>query len=249
MDLLAGGFALVATMMAAFVGGGASMFLFPLLIAFIPGTYISLFITGKVGAMVMALTASKMHIKRNALETKLILNLLISGFLGTGLGTYFLQYHFDEILFKRILFAAVVVAAVYLFWDKKIGVEEKSDHEIKPTFSKHVAVFLFSFFINILNGIFGGTGIFITVFLVVFLKKSFLKTSGYTMTLYAIISVFQVIYLATTETFDPTLALFVLLGSLVGGYLGTRLQYLKGSVWIKRASILMLIAVAVKMIL
>ncbi|MEK7085527.1 MAG: hypothetical protein AAB953_00745, partial [Patescibacteria group bacterium] len=76
-----------------------------------------------------------------------------------------------------------------------------------------------------------------------------IRAIAYTMFNYAILSTSQVIYLAITENFDMKLAGAVIIGAIVGGSLGTHLQYLKGSLWVKRAAVVMLLAIGTKMLM
>ncbi len=221
--------------------------MFPMFLNFLPGSYISLFIISKIGATFMTALASKIHFNKNKFTLKLLLVLSVSGLAGTALGTYFLQFKFDEILFKRLLFVFIVVTVIYLFFDKKIGVLNKEE-ERKFSPKLFFLTFLGCFSINILNGIFGGTGLFITILLVFLWKMNFIKAVGYTMAAYTIIGLPHVIYLSTIESFDYLLTVFVVVGALLGGFLGTHLQYIKGNLWVKRAAISMMFLLGIKML-
>lgn len=241
------GLAFLATLIASFSGGGASLILFPMLLGFVPGSYISLFIISKMGATAMTAISGEMHFRKSRLKWKMALLLFVSALLGTALGTYFLQYEFNEVLFKGMLTGILFLSAIYLFFDNHLGI--KTDHERKADFGLVFGTFVFVFLINIFNGIFGGTGIFVTLLLVIAWRLNFIKAVGYTMAIYTAIGLLQVGYLAMTESFDMGLALAVIMGSLLGGWLGTRMQYFKGNVWVKRVSIVMMLAIGVKMLM
>ncbi len=222
------------------------MILFPLLLMFFGETYISLLIVAKISAVVMTFAASRLHFKKNSFDLKLMLFLTIGGLIGTAFGTYLLQYRFDEILFERFLAIILIIVGLYIFFSKNTGV-----HDGKKNFSIKILIIsaVFSFFINVLNGMFGGTGIFLTIYLVSVLRMNFIKAIAYTMFNYAILSSSQVIYLAITENFNVKLAIAVIIGATIGGSLGTHLQYLKGSSWVKRAAVVMLLAIGTKMLI
>lgn len=239
--------ALMATILGSFSGGGSSLILFPLLLAFVNDSYISLLIISKISASVMTMTSGGMHLKKASLNKKILLLLVISGIFGTALGTYFLQYQFNEDLFKNILVVFIFLTAFYILFARERGLN--NDKERQLDFSRGVLLSIFSFLTNILNGIFGGTGLFMTVFLVVFLRMSFIKSIGYTMIVYAILSSLQAVYLGGTQGFNYMLAIAVTFGALIGGFLGTHMQYLKGNVWVKNAAVGMLFAIGVKMLL
>lgn len=238
--------ALLSTIIGSFSGGGSSLILFPLMLMFFNDTYISLLIVSKISAVVMTFAASRLHFKKISFDFKLMLFLTIGGLMGTAFGTYLLQYRFNEILFERFLAIILIIVGLYIFFSKKTGVHDgKKDFGIKILLISAV----FSFFINVLNGMFGGTGIFLTIYLVSVLKMNFIRAIAYTMFNYAILSSSQVVYLAITENFNIKLALAVIIGATLGGSLGTHLQYLKGSLWVKRAAVVMLLAIGTKMLL
>jgi len=238
---------MLGTLTSSFSGGGASLIVFPALLTFAAGSYVSLFVISKLSATVMTFVAGKIHMKRNSLDWKLIFALVVFGFFGMALGTYFLQYHFDETLFKRLLTVFIFVTVLYLAFSKKTGLEK--GHELPSTNKRLIVTGVFSFLINILNGIFGGTGLFTTVFLVIFFKMRFIKSIGYTMVTYTVIGVFQTGYLMFTEEFDIRLAIVAVIASIIGGYAGTHLQYLKGNKWVKNAALVVMIILAIKMLI
>lgn len=247
MLILSGLIALLATILGSFSGGGSSLILFPLLLAFVPDSYISLLIISKISASVMTATSGGMHLQKASMNKKILFSLIFSGLLGTALGTYFLQYQFNENLFRNILVVFIFLTAFYILFARDKGLN--SDKERKFNLKTGILISIFSFLTNILNGIFGGTGLFMTVFLVVFLRMSFIKAIGYTMIMYAVLSSVQAVYLGLTEEFNYMLALAVMAGALVGGFFGTKMQYLKGNLWVKNAAVVMLFAIGIKMLI
>ena len=235
------------TFTSSFSGGGASLIVFPTLLTFAVGSYASLFVISKLSATVMAYVAGRMHMKRSDLNGKILAVLVIFGLLGVGLGTYFLQYHFDEFLFKRLLTVFIFATVLYLGFSKETGLE--TSHAVPVTGRRLAVIGVFSFLINILNGIFGGTGLFTTVFLVIFMRMRFIKAIGYTMVNYAMIGLIQTAYLMFTEEFDVWLAVVAVIASIIGGYAGTHLQYLKGNRWVKSAALVVMIVLGVKMVI
>lgn len=239
--------ALFATVIGSFSGGGSSLILFPILLTFFNQSYISLLIISKLSASVMTFAASKVHFKTNKFEFRLMKYLLIGGVLGTALGTYFLLYHFDKVLFERLLGTLTIAVGFYIFFSKNAGLEHGKEKILSNKMLIMSAVF--SFLINILNGLFGGTGLFLTIYLVSVVRMNFIRAIAYTMFNYAILSSAQVVYLVFMESFSWQLAVAVTIGALIGGSIGTKLQYLKGSLWVKRAAILMMLVIGMEMLL
>jgi len=237
---------LFGTFLGSFSGGAASLVVFPLLLIFIPGSYISLLITSKVAAAVMAIVAGKMHSKKRGMDYRLLATLLIGSLIGTGIGTYFLQHKFDESLFRILMTVFIFMTAFYLFMSKNKGLVKGKRQ--KRNLKSFLIIGFITVLINIMNGIFGGTGLFITILLVLYFRMSFIQAIAYTMVNYAIISAIQVGYLWWSEGFDLWMAVVAIIFAFIGGALGTKLQYLKGNLWVKRAAIIVMILIGVRML-
>ena len=238
--------ACISTLVASFSGGGSSLILLPLLMIFSPGPYVSLLTTSKVAATTMTVVSSYINKKKSNFNYGLLLSLIISGLIGTGIGTYLVQYHPNEALFQQILAITLIFTAFYLSFSKPIGIEGSELKKVSK--SQLLKLSTFSLFVNILNGIFGGTGILITLFLVIFFRLRFIEAIAYTMLSYLFINSIQTVYLLVSENISMPLTIGVLGGSLLGSVMGTRLQYLKGNIWVKRASIMMMLIIALKLL-
>lgn len=246
MTLLLTGFlsALIASLVASFSGGGSSLILLPLLLFFAPGTYASLLTSTKVSASVLTIVSHGIHRTKQQVNKQLVLMLILFGGLGTALGTYFVQYQPREELFQLLLATTLLFTAGYLVFSKELGLEHPK--ELSLGLKQWLIIACFTFFVNILNGLFGGTGILMTLFCVVFLRMSFIRAIALTMSMYIVINITQTAYLLLTESVSLSLTGAVVVGSLIGSWLGTHLQYLKGNLWVKRAAIVMMLAVAIK---
>lgn len=247
-DLILGGLsALAASVLSAFAGGGLSLMLFPLLLMLFPFfPYASLFTMTKVSSTVMTLVSSRIHLFRNQLNRKLIVILTISQLMGTAIGTYLLQYHFDEQIFTNILGTTVLAAAGYLLIKKELGLNSLKGHG-HITRGHLWAMAGFAIGISILNGLFGGTGIFVTLYLVGVMRMGFVDAIAHAMPSFAVLNVVQTLYLLITESVDPLLTTSIVIGSMVGGWIGTHAQYLKGNVWVRRVAIVVMAAIGIKM--
>ena len=58
---------------------------------------------------------------------------------------------------------------------------------------------------------------------------SFIEAAAYSMASGLLVNATQAIYLVSTVEVNRGLLVMVVLGSLVGGYFGTKMQYLKGN--------------------
>jgi uncharacterized membrane protein YfcA len=249
MDLILTGFgsAFVASLVASFAGGGSSLLLLPFLLFMAPGSYASLLTTTKVSATTMTLVSAFVHSNRHKVEATLLSILIVCGLVGTGIGTYLVQYHPNQGLFELLLAATLLFTASYLLFSKSLGIEHPE--KLKLTAVHYLVTALFTLPINILNGIFGGTGILMTLFCVVYLRMTFIRAIAYTMLMYVLINITQTTYLVLTESVLLGLTLSAIGGALIGSWIGTHLQYAKGNVWVKRAAIVMMFVVSVKILL
>lgn len=246
-SLIAGIIAIFSTVVGSFAGGATSLIMFPLLMMFISNNYLDALTADKIATVFMTIAASKIHFGRKKVNLSLFIVLIVFGLIGTAIGTYLVQYKLNEALFKAILSTCLIGMGIYLFLSKGKGVNRGNERVID--FKALVITAIFSIGINVLNGLFGGTGMFLTLFFVLFFKITFIESMVYTMPVYAIINIFQTSYLAySTNIIEraPLLAITMGCCGLLGGIIGTNLQYLKGNVWIKRVAVLVMIIIGVK---
>ena len=245
-DYLAGfGAAMLASLIGSFSGGGSSLVMMPLLIMFIPQSYIFLLSVNKVRGLVMNSVSSAIHLKKNKLNKKLLVFILIFGLIGTAVGTYFLQITNKEIL-SKFLGVLLFITALYLIKHSKLG-NHKNEIEKKLKKSDWIVIAIFSLLLNIISGLFGGTGIFMTAFLVIFIKMSFIRAAAHTMVIYMILNFTQIMYLLSIEKTDILLIILAIVGAYIGSLIGTKLQYVKGNLWVKMAAILMMLIISIKL--
>ena len=237
--------ALLASLVGSFSGGGMSFILFPLLLLGAPGSYVSLLTTSKTSAAIMCLTAAAVHRTRHRFSLPLFSTLVISTVAGTAVGTYLVQYQFNETLFRTLIAIVMIVTGCTLLLYPQRGTENQPQ-PVTPAVLTQLSLFCLA--ISILNGLFGGTGIFTTFYLVTRLRFSFIQATAYTLSAYTVVNLLHSGYLLTTESVHWPLTLAVVLGSLAGSWLGTHLQYLKGNVWVRRATIAMMLVIGIRML-
>ncbi len=241
--IIGGLISFISTLIASFAGGGSSLIMFPLFLEITSESYASLLTTTKIGATTMTLTSAKIHSGKNKINKALLATITIFALLGTGIGTYFVQYKPNEELFKTILSTTLIFTAFYILASKNIGIKDSKQRKITPP--TLILTAIFSLLLNILNGLFGGTGILLTLFLVIFIGLSFIKAIALSFFSYSIVNIIQTSYLALTEEFNIPFTILVVTGALIGAQIGTKLQYLKGNKWVKFAAISMMLLVGI----
>lgn len=235
----------ITGIIGAFSGGGTSLILFPLLLWLTPNSYLQTLTITKIAALSMNISSAAVHIKKSRPQITLLLTLTIFGILGTAIGTYLVQYHLDANLFQIILGIFLLSTSAYLiFFKNKLGSTTLQAKTLTP---KRLAIIaLGATIINIFNGLFGGTGAVITLFLVIYLHYSFLRAVAYTMISYSIISFIQVSYLYLITETVPLQILLTVTGAFIGGTIGAKLQYIKGNKYVKIAAISIMTLLGIK---
>ncbi len=243
IPLTGGLISFLAAVIGAFAGGGYVLTMFPIFLLMFPGSYAGHLALVKMGALAITVLGGQIHFRKSSIKWKILGPLTVGGFFGTGIGTYLIQYQLNEDLFKTLLGFTLLIGAFYLIIKKEIGHERT--HRRKINWRVILEVFIYAMGIGVLNGLFGGVGIFTTLYLVFIFGLAFRTAIAYTMLSYLIVNGSQTAYLLTTETIDPYLALYLVIGAGLGGFLGVHLQYTKGSKYIKYVTITLLFALGV----
>ncbi len=224
---------LTANLISAFSGGGAGLLQFPALILL--GLPFSVALaTHKVASVALGLGAIFRYFpKRKELfhEAKLMLWLLLWGLPGVALGAFWIV-QVPERLAEIALGVLTVGLALYSFWRPNLGLANAPKHRHGLTFYIGGLVL---FGIGMLNGsLTSGTGLFATLWLVLWFGLSYQSAVAYTLIL---VGFFWNGSGALLLSFWSEVAWLwlpiLLLASFVGGYLGAHLAILKGSRFIK----------------
>lgn len=237
----------IATAIGAFSGGGLSLILLPFLIFSFSDQepYLTLLTASKIGALTMSAVAAIFHRTRHVQSTRFLAWVTTGGVLGTALGTYLLQYLLEARSIAFLLAFIMVAAAVLLIRSPK-GLANRDDI---PSLKECIIGSLFIFVVYIFNGIFGGTGIFLTMFCIVALRMGTIQAVAYSMTSSAIVNVLHTLYLVPVAPPPIDIAFGVIVGTTLGTTIGTYVQYLKGNRVVKIATSVLLVFMATKVLM
>ena len=237
---------LVANLFSAFSGGGAGLIQFPVLI-FLGLPFAVALATHKVASVALGIGATIRHLREEPLERSLVTHILAFGLPGVVIGA-------NVILNVPVRAAEVALGllttglGVYSYLSPELGQGLKPLHrDLRGTLVGGLALFG----IGALNGsLTSGTGLFVTIWLVRWFGLDYRRAIAYTLIL---VGVFW------NGTGALTLGILgeirwswlpaLLLGSLLGGYLGAHLAIKSGNCWIKRTFELVTLLVGVKLIL
>jgi len=236
---------LVANLFSAFAGGGAGLLQFPALI-FLGLPFGVALATHKVASVALGVGATLRHWREGTLERRFALFILATGLPGVVLGAAFILQVPDRVA-QVSLGLLTIGLGVYSFYNRQLGLEHAPRN--RHTHGLVVGgVVLFA--IGVLNGsLTSGTGLFCTLWLVRWFGLDYKRAVAYTLVL---------VGLFWNGTGAVTLGLLgeirwswlpaLLVGSLVGGYLGAHFAIAKGNYWIKRAFEVVTILVGAKLL-
>ncbi len=215
---------------SALSGGGAGLIQLPALL-FLGLPFSKALATHKVASVALGLGASVPHLKRSTLQVKYAYLILISGIPGVLLGAYtssILPGNFST----SLLGVLTLFLSFYSLKQKNFGSSNKK------LSINNLRIFIGSFglfIIGFLNGyLSSGTGLFVTIWMIIVFDLSFSLAVAYTLIFVGIfwngIGAFS---LGMTGNIIWSYIPVLILGSLSGGYLGANFSIIKGSKFTK----------------
>ena len=223
---------LLANMFSALSGGGAGLIQLPVLI-FLGLPFGVALATHKVATVALGIGATLRHLRESHLERRFALFMIIAGVPGVILGASVILQVPDRTA-QVALGILTMALGVYSIFSPRLGQQYTPVHRDRRGYlAGGIALFL----IGILNGsLTSGTGLFVTLWLIRWFGMDYTRAVAYTLVL---------VGLFWNGTGAITLGLLgeiywlwlpaLLLGSVIGGYLGAHLAIVKGNKVIKRA--------------
>lgn len=237
---------LIANLFSALAGGGAGLIQLPALI-FLGLPFGIALATHKVASIALGLGATLRHLKSSHLERRFALFILACGIPGVILGASFILSIPDRIA-QISLGILTLGLGIYSWVSPELGQLYLARNRNR---FGYLLGGMIIFIIGILNGsLTSGTGLFVTLWLVRWFGLDYKMAVAYTLILVGIfwngtgaitLGILGEIY----WLWLPAL----LLGSLLGGYLGAHLAIIKGNRLIKRSFEIITLAVGMKLIL
>ncbi len=223
---------LLANMFSAFAGGGAGLIQFPALILLGLPFGIAL-ATHKVASVALGVGATIRNLKEEPLERRFALWILATGLPGVVLGASLILAVPDR--YAEIALGLLTIAlGLYSIFKPSLGQENQPQHRDLPGHLMGGGVL---FIIGMLNGsLTSGTGLFVTMWLVRWYGLDYRRAVAYTLILVGLFwNGSGAITLGLIGEIAWTWLPALLLGSLIGGYIGAHLAITKGNKLIKRA--------------
>lgn len=234
-----------ANILSAFAGGGAGLLQLPALI-FLGLPFAVGLATHKVASVALGIGATARHLREDSLERRFAAFILMAGLPGVVLGAG-LILRVPEHMAQAALGVLTIGLGLYSFLNPGLGEIHVPIHRDREGYAIGGAVL---FLIGLLNGsLTSGTGLFVTLWLVRWFGLDYRRAVAYTLILVGMFwNGAGALTLGLLGEVRWSWLPALLLGSLLGGYIGAHFAILKGNRWIKRAFELLTVLVGLKLV-
>jgi uncharacterized membrane protein YfcA len=236
---------LLANVFSAFAGGGAGLIQLPALI-FLGLPFAVALATHKVASVALGIGATLRHLREEPLERRFALVILATGLPGVVLGAHIIINVPDRAA-EIALGLLTAGLGVYSVLRPGLGQVQAVLHRDRWGYGVGGLVL---FGIGVLNGsLTSGSGLFVTLWLVRWFGLDYRRAVAYTLILVGMFwNGAGALTLGLLGEIRWSWLPALLLGSLLGGFLGAHLAIVKGNRWIKRVYEVITLVVGIKLI-
>ena len=237
---------LIANALSAMAGGGAGLLQLPALI-FLGLPFTIALATHKIATVALGVGATLKHARSGYAELRFALLMLAAGLPGVVLGANTIL-NIPEQMAQIALGVLTIGLGVYSLFKKQLGQEHQPRHrELSGFLLGALGLFCLGFFNGSLTS---GTGMFVSLWLILWFGFDFKRATAHTMILVGLFwNATGAFTLALQAPVQWTWLPALLLGSVLGGYLGATIGIKYGNRLIKRAFEIITIGVGVMLIL
>lgn len=232
---------IIAGLYGSSVGGGG-LVTFPLLILSGLPAHIAI-ATNRFSATFLELTSAIKFHKEKKLDLKYAIPLLIISGIGSIMGSLFVVKINEK--FLNLLIAVLLTILFLVLYNKdKFKIKEKK-LESKNNFQ----LYLFTFFLSIYGGFFGGGFGTFLMFLLVFSGFSFIKSAALSRLIGFIMSLFATVVFALGGLINYSFAISLGLGCVIGSWIGVSIALKKGNNYVKYLLMTVVLLTIIKLLL
>lgn len=237
---------LVANLFSALAGGGAGLLQLPALL-FLGLPFGTALATHKVASVFLGLGATARHLRSSQFDWRFSAFILATGLPGVVLGASIIL-QVDDRISQGLLGLLTLGLGLYSWFKPALGQENSATNR---SLAGLVIGGLVLFFIGALNGsLTSGTGLFVTLWLVRWFGLDYKTAVAYTLVLVGIFwNGSGAITLGILGNIQWSWLPVLILGSLIGGYLGAHLAIVKGNQLVKRSFEVITILVGISLIM
>lgn len=236
---------LIANTFSSLAGGGAGLIQLPALLML--GLPFSIALaTHKIASVALGLGATFRYLKENLIQRKLALLMFISGIPGVIAGG-FIIINIPDRTAAIALGVLTIALGLYSVINPQLGREPLA----KNRDQRGYLIGGFSLFlIGMLNGsLTSGTGLFATMFLVRWFGLDYQQAVAYTLVMVGLFwNATGAITVGLLSSIQWDWLPVLVIGSFLGGYLGSHLAMMKGNLLIKRSYEIITITVGIKLL-
>lgn len=237
---------LAANALSAFAGGGAGLLQLPILL-FLGLPFGIALATHKVATVALGVGATLRHLKSSTLERRFVLFILACGLPGVVAGASVILQVPDRTA-KVALGVLTLGLGLYSLLRRELGQQHQPRHRSGwPLWLGGVGLFV----IGVLNGsLTSGTGLFVTIWLVRWFGLDYQRAVAYTLVLVGMFwNGAGALTLGLLGEIKWAWLPALLLGSLLGGYIGAHLAITRGNRAIKRVFEVVTMVVGAKLLM
>ncbi len=221
----------LANAFSAFAGGGAGLLQLPALI-FLGLSFKVALATHKIATVALGIGATLRHIRERSLQRYFIIIMLLAGVPGVVIGAHIILF-IPNRMAEIALGLMTIGLGLYSVMKPSLGqVYVPRNQSVRTSIIGAGVLFI----IGILNGsLTSGTGLFVTLWLIHWFGLDYKRAVGYTMVLVGLFwNASGAFTLGLHVSIEWEWLIALLLGSLLGGYVGAHWSIIKGNKWIKR---------------
>ena len=236
---------LIANLFSALAGGGAGLLQLPALL-FLGLPFGVALATHKVASVFLGLGATARHLRSSEFNLRFSLYILATGLPGVVLGASIIL-QVDDRISQGLLGVLTLGLGLYSWFKPELGQVLSEQNRNLPGL---VIGGLVLFFIGALNGsLTSGTGLFVTLWLVRWFGLDYKAAVAYTLILVGIFwNGSGAITLGILGNIEWSWLPALILGSLIGGYLGAHFAIVKGNKLVKRSFEVITVLVGISLI-
>ena len=218
----------VATALSSMSGGGASVINIPVLLSL--GVSFPLATAAqKVSSAFWVLPASYNYLKGRKVDWRFLIIFSVIGLIGVYIG-FLVVLAVSQRLVGIIIGILILSLVVYVLIKKDAGVKEKEAYSK----TRQTIAYIFALILGFYESFFGsGKGILFSILTFQTKGFDFVNTLGYYYCVVFPWEVFAVILFLSKGYFSLEVILPTIIGSLIGGYVGSRYAKYKGNRFIK----------------
>lgn len=235
----------LATLLSSISGGGSSVITLPFYLALGLSLPMATSIE-KISAVFWVLPVAFNYLKGKKIDWAFLLIFSLIGFVGVYFGTT-LVITINQTYMEKVVGTIIIFLVIYTYFQKGLGLKEKEKHY---GLIRKLLAYPFAIILGFYEGIFGsGNGILFTLLTFFTRGFDFIDALGYYFAIAFFWVLFAAVILIHKGYYNILLTVPAIIGSMLGGYAGSRYAKYKGNKFIKLVFVVVGGVLGIKLIL